>query len=95
MVRFIENEQGTRAEVTQNVSQARNVDFVRQKAVRDDETRTGRPRVHGETALAPQLPDALAIDNVEGKTEFALELIFPLHDHRRRRGNHHQVDPPA
>jgi hypothetical protein len=63
--------------------------------VRDDETRAGRPGVHGEAALAPQLAHAFAIDDVEGETELALELVLPLHDHRRRCGNHDQIDAPS
>jgi hypothetical protein len=41
--------------------------------VGEKKARAGRPWVDGEAALAAQFADALAIDDVEGETEFALD----------------------
>jgi hypothetical protein len=57
--------------------------------------RAGCPRIDGEAALAAQLADALTIDDAEGETELALELVLPLHDPRWGRGDHDQIDAPA
>ena len=37
-----------------------------------------RPRIDGEAAQAPQLADALAIDDLKRETELAFELVLPL-----------------
>jgi hypothetical protein len=88
MVRLVENEEGARAEFSEDVAQPCDVSFVGQQAVRDEKARAGGPGIDREAALAPQLADALAIDDVEGQAEFAFELVLPLHDHGGRWGNH-------
>ena len=58
----------------------------------DDEARAGGPWIDGKAAKAPQLADALAIDDVERQTELAFELVLPLHRHCRRRCDDDEVD---
>ena len=91
---LVENEQRARAEVAENVAQPGDVGLVGQQAVGDEEARAGGPRIDREAAPAAQLADALAIDDVEGEAELALELVLPLHEHGGRRGDHDQVDAP-
>ena len=45
-----------------------------------------------EAAQAPQLANALAIDDVEGEAELALQLVLPLVRHGGRRRDDDQVD---
>ena len=94
-MRLVEDEQGTGAKIAEHVAQTRHVVLFGEKAMREDEARAGGPRIDGKAAQAPQLVDALAIDNIEGQTELALQLVLPLHRHRGRGGNDDEVDAPA
>ena len=95
MMRLVEDEQRARAEIAEHVAQPRDVVLVGQQAVRDDEARAGGPWIDGKAAQAPQLADALAIDDVEGEAELALKLVLPLHRHGGRRGDDDEIDAPA
>src|SRR5438132_1028393 len=52
VVRFIENQERSRAELVQPIPQPACVGFVDQQTMRDKETRMCRPWIHAETALA-------------------------------------------
>src|SRR5579863_8808913 len=95
MMRFIENEQRARAKITENVAQTGDIILFGEKAMRKDKTGAGGPGIDRKAPETPQLVDALAIDDIEGKTELALQLILPLHRHGGRGGDDDVINAPA
>ena len=95
MVGLVEDEQGAGAEFAEEIAEAHGIVVRRQQAVGDDEARAGAPRVDRETALAPDVADALAIHDLGGEAELGLQFVAPLDGHRRRRGDQDEVDAPA
>jgi hypothetical protein len=76
-----------RAKIAEYVAQTRYVVLFGEKSMREDKARSGGPRIDGKAPEAPQLVDALSIDDIESETELALELGLPLAGHEpwRRR----------
>jgi hypothetical protein len=55
-MRLGENEERARAELAEHVAQVGHIGLIRQKAVRNDEPRSGAPRVIGEAPRAARRP---------------------------------------
>lgn len=88
---FIEDEEGARPDPPRP-REGRLHRLVREQAVRDDEARTGPPRVDAEPAGPTQVEEVVPVDYLEGEAELRGELAAPLLDHGRRRCDHDVVD---
>lgn len=72
MVRLIQNQEATRPELPERLTQAGYVRFICEEVVRDQEPRPGQPGV-GEEASAPsECHDVLTVDDRESQTELGL-----------------------
>ena len=92
MVRLVKDQQRARPEIAEKVTKASGINFIGDQRMRQEEERARRPWVHGKAALAPHSREILAIDDCECEPELSLELILPLTSHRRRRGDHDEID---
>lgn len=63
--------------------------------MRDDEARVRGPGVRREAALLPHAPHVVPIEDDEGEAETLVQLLFPLQQHRRRRGHDDAADALA
>jgi hypothetical protein len=94
MVRLVQDKEGARAEIAEEIAQGRDVGLLGEQTVRQDEARAGGPGIDGEPVQAAQLGQALAVDDVEGQAKFGLQLVLPLQRHGGRCGHQNEVDPP-
>jgi len=95
VVRLVQDQQRPRAEILQHVAQPRDIGFLAQQPVRQDEARSRRPGVRAIPAPPPQFLQMAGIDDLEGEAELALQLVAPLAGHRGRSDDHGIVDPAA
>ena len=62
---FVEDKQRARAKIAEHIPQARHIILFGEQTVREDEARAGGPWIDGKSTQAPQLANALAIDDIE------------------------------
>src|SRR5215471_7887674 len=93
MVSFVENEQRSGAELSEDIAQPRCIDLVGQQVMRNNEARTRRPRVDRKAPQTPYLRYPLPVDDLERQTELRLKLVLPLRRHCRRGGNDDEIYP--
>ena len=64
VVRLVEDEKRPSPEFAEHISQPAGVGLVRQQAMRDDEPRSGVPRIYREAALPPQVGNPVPVYNL-------------------------------
>ena len=95
VVRFVQDQQRSRGELAQPVTQPGGVRLVDQQAMRDQKPRMRRPGVHGEAPLAPHAGHVRAVEDREREAEARFHLVAPLLQHRRRTRHDDPVHAPA
>src|SRR5215467_1941140 len=78
MMRFVQNQQRAWPEYVQPIAQRSGIGLIHQQPVRNQKPRMRGPRVHAESALAPDILDVVLIQNLELQAETVLELFLPL-----------------
>ena len=92
VVGLVENEQRAWPERREKVAKPSRVGLVGEDAVRDDETGAHAPRVRREASRPPRLQQVFPIDDGEVEAELLRQLVLPLEQHRRRRGDDDHLD---
>ena len=95
MMRLVEDQQRARAKILQHVAKPRDIGFVAEQPVRQDEARSRRPRVRAMPAAAAQILQMPPVDDLERQAELGLQFLAPLAGHRGGGQHHREVDPPA
>ncbi len=92
MMRFVEDQQRTGAEILQHVAQPCDIALVAEQPVRQDEARTRRPGIGAVAAAAAQCLQMLGVDDLEREAEFGLQFVLPLLRHRWRCEHQCEID---
>ena len=69
MMGLVKNQQATRTERPEPISKGRDIRFINEKALGDQESRVGCPRIHAEAAFAAHPLDVILIQDLEAQTE--------------------------
>ena len=70
MMRLADDQERAGTELAEHVEPAGRIGLVDQEAVRNNEPRSGPPRIIGEAPRAADFGDAFAVDDDKGQTEF-------------------------
>ena len=87
VVRFVQNQEASRTECTQPISQRASVSLIDQKTVRDEESGVRGPGVDPKSTLATNVLDVVLVEYLEVEAEAAFQFFSPLKKHRWGTGN--------
>ena len=87
MVGFVEDEEGAREVVTEEVTQGSSVGFVDEEAVGNQEAGVGGEGIGRKAALLADGLDPLFVEDLEAKAEAGGEFVLPLGEHGRGTGD--------
>jgi hypothetical protein len=95
VVRFVEDQQRTGAQLAEVVAKVGGVRLVDQQALGDEEPAVRGPGVGAVAAFASDARDVVAVEDHGGQAETAVEFVAPLQQHRRRADDDEVVDAAA
>lgn len=86
-MRFVQNEQTSRAKIAQPIAQTDQVVFISEQIVTDEKMAMSGPRIHAESPFASPRIDVRLVEDGEAETKSLSKLVAPLQNDGRGRCN--------